>query len=68
MPRPTTVDRMTEQEARSLLKQIVADARAGVRHGSSADVGDMVIEHVRRAGIRIRDEGIITPVLKETRR
>ncbi len=56
-PKPTTVDRMTEQEVRSLLKQIVASARAGVRQGSSSEVGDMVVEDIRNAGIPVRDAG-----------
>lgn len=51
--RRTTVDRMTEAEVRLLLKEVVRSARAGARQGSASDVGEMVIDDLEKAGIRV---------------
>ena len=51
------VDTMPEDRVRALLKEVLGDVQAGLDQGSSSDIGDMVVERLRRAGLDVDGEG-----------
>ncbi len=48
-----TIEEMTEAECRSLLTDILECVRAGREQESSEDIGDMVSDEMRKAGLDV---------------